>query len=542
MKSGCISFLFLFLALASFGQGKQGIADSMKNATPLASADSLSKRELHKIDSATKRINRTIDSLTAKGLPTARYQKKIDSINLRAQNLLSLKGLSTKANQKVAALRSEINVPQDSLKKKISRKEAALKRKAKRKMAKLDSLSAKVKDPTGQMKIPSTRSINPNVPNTNLPGATMPGSNLNLNVPGTNLSNETSELSKLEKNLAIPQSQELKQIENDLSKVGTLPKQALNETGISKETNAIKSETREATALEKQAADYKKNISKIKEGDSATMATLDKNVEKAAANTAQGKAMNTQLGIVQTQKNSLEQYKDIVANLQKGNLKDIDKLAAKEIKNPFIGQEAKLKAGVAQLDKLKKKYHTIPDSRYLPKHVPNEMKGKPLKERLVPGLSFQVYQQAQVAIDFSPYLMFRLTGRLRLGVGASDRTVINQKTWNIGSGHVQALRAMVDFRTLARLYFHIEEEWTHYGTVTQRVYRIPSDPQTKVWNQKLNMGILKTYKISNRLDGQAQLLYNTLDWTNFPQYKNTTVRFGLEYKFGVKKSGFQRQR
>ena len=100
----------------------------------------------------------------------------------------------------------------------------------------------------------------------------------------------------------------------------------------------------------------------------------------------------------------------------------------------------------------------------------------------------------------------------------------------------QALRVMADFRAITAFYFHAEEEWTHYNPETQNLFRAPHDPPLKDWNMKLNVGFIKTYKISRRLNGQAQILYNGLDWSNFPQNKNTSMRFGFEYKLGVKKA------
>jgi hypothetical protein len=163
------------------------------------------------------------------------------------------------------------------------------------------------------------------------------------------------------------------------------------------------------------------------------------------------------------------------------------------------------------------------------------MRGKPLNERIVPGFGFQWYPGKQIGVDLSSYVMYRLTGKLRLGFGFSNRFVFDNKSWNVSSGHVQAIRVMTDYRLIPTLNLHIEEEWTHYDLGAQNIYRTPNDPPLKEWNVKLNAGVLKSYKISRRIDGQMQLLYNTLDWSNFPQAKNTAMRFGFEYKFGVKK-------
>jgi hypothetical protein len=256
-------------------------------------------------------------------------------------------------------------------------------------------------------------------------------------------------------------------------------------------------------------------------------------VEKSATNLSEVKELKKEEKAIQLQKNAFQQYEDMLKDLKKGGVPEVKNISTKSLPNPFIGQEAKLQAGIAQLDKLKKKYGNIPDSRYLPKHVPNEMKGKPFLERLVPGISYQVYTKNKTGIDFSLYLMYRMTGRVRLGTGGGERFIVDGKQPYVSDGRVQFFRVMADFRGLGSFYFHAEEEWMHYGSGAQSILHMPSDPPAKEWNTKLNIGVIKTYKISRRLNGQTQVLYNSLDLSNFPQNKNTSIRFGIEYKFGI---------
>jgi len=473
-----------------------------------------------------------MDGLQSKGISASSYQQKLNGVNSQIQNELSLTSYDRKINREVSGANSKIKAPEDTIRKKINKKESAIRNKTKKKIFKIDSAEAKLNNETRKVNVPTTGIASPGLSDQNIPGnnaLALP----NLNLPSSNAGNSTNELNKV-LNSALPRSQEIKKIESELSNVDGLPKQALKQTDILKDENEIRNDTKEVSQLEKQAKGYKKEIKGIK-ADSARMAAVDKDVEKAASNTEDAKVLKKEEGIVTTQKNALQQYQDMVKNLQKGDLTSAEKLSTQEVKNPFIGQEAKLQAGVMQLDKLKKKYRTIPDSRYLPKRAPNEMKDKLLKERIVPGVSFQVYQLAKVGLDISPYIMYRVSGRLRAGVGGSIREVIDSKKWSMTSGNVQAIRIMAEYRLLPSLYFHVEEEWMHYGYEASNVYRTVADPAVRVWNEKLNFGILKTYKIARRFDGQIQLLYNTFEWKNFPQNKNTIVRFGFEYKFGAKK-------
>jgi hypothetical protein len=536
--------VILFLGVSftkGLSQSVSSKTDSVKKDTTSISADSLAKRTKYKLDSASKRINFKIDSLNKKGLPTAHYQKKLDSINLCVQNLMSLTALSKKVNNKISA---SLKSREDSLQKKFNKKTGKLQRKIKKKTHSIDSLTAKAKDP-GQVKVgKADAAFNSKIQkDAKLPGVGGgSGVNVNTAIPGAVTSKEASELQQAGKNLSLPQIKEVQRAEAELKKVENLPKQEINELKNNKEVSEIKNEAKEVTKLEKQTEEYKKQIKEVKKLDKSSVDSLakssEKDIEKIAGSSSYAKELSKETSVITTQKNALEQYKDMLTDFKKQvGVRDVKDISTKQLSNPFVGQEMKLKAGVAELDKLKAKYHTITtDSRGLMKRVRNEMYGRPFKERIIPGLGFQWYPGKQVGVDLTSYLMYRITGRWRMGLGYSDRLVFDDKNWNVSSGHVQAIRVMTDYRLLPTLHLHVEEEWTHYDLNAQNIYRTITDPPLKEWNVKLNAGVLKGYKISRRINGQMQLLYNTLDWSNFPQSKNTAMRFGFEYKFGVKKT------
>lgn len=117
-------------AFTTYAQGKKSTADSVVMAHVSTHAlDSVSQHHLKKLDSVKGRLDHTMDSLRKKGLPVTHYQKKMDSINRRVKNLISLQALSAKAKRKTAKLNAALASPQDSLKKKMSRREMALQRK-----------------------------------------------------------------------------------------------------------------------------------------------------------------------------------------------------------------------------------------------------------------------------------------------------------------------------------------------------------------------------------------------------------------------------
>ncbi len=232
--------------------------------------------------------------------------------------------------------------------------------------------------------------------------------------------------------------------------------------------------------------------------------------------------------------NPLEQYQEILNQIkkEKGAISGID--IKKELPDPFLNKEEKLQLGIAELDKLKRKYIDVPDSRYLPKKVPNQMKGKPFKLRFVPGFNFQLLDGSRWGVDLMPYFMYKVSGRLRLGLGFDYRLISDNKTL-FSSAQVFGFRVLGDVRMYGTWYFHLEGEWLHFDRQNTSQPRFISDPTVHEWGERLNIGILRTYKVSRRFSGTFQALYYAGDWKSFPQTRNTSIRVGFEYNLGEKK-------
>ncbi|MFN7495680.1 MAG: hypothetical protein ACK5RG_22370 [Cyclobacteriaceae bacterium] len=232
--------------------------------------------------------------------------------------------------------------------------------------------------------------------------------------------------------------------------------------------------------------------------------------------------------------NPLEQYQEMLNQIkkEKGAISGID--IKKELPDPFLNKEEKLQLGIAELDKLKRKYIDIPDSRFLPKKVPNQMKGKPFKQRFVPGFNFQLLDGSRWGVDLMPYFVYKVSGRLRLGLGFDYRLVSDNKTF-FSSAQVFGFRVLGDVRMYGTWYFHLEGEWLHFDRQNTSQPRFISDPTVHEWGERLNIGILRTYKVSRRFNGTFQALYYAGDWKSFPQTRNVSIRVGFEYNLGEKK-------
>lgn len=498
------------------------------NLPSLSATDSLSSRELSKIDSTFKLLNYKVDSLHALKLPADRYQKKLDSVQSHLQKKLSYKNkldsTSGKWKNKGAALLSV----QDSLQTKITQRTTRLEEKLETKMSFLDSIGGgdlkndlNMKGLGGKM--PDKAVLPGQSFSMGGEGVQLPSANVaDINIPKTSLTNPAGEV-----------GEKAKELQN-------LPKQKLDNVGPVDEIKETKERLGDIQQEIGKAKEIEKEVKDIKANGLEKAESMPKELENAAANIDEVKGLQTETQKATTMKNSLQQYQELMKAMQNpDSLKKRAKPLGGELVEHFAGKEEKLKAGIVQLDQLKKKYKVIEDSRYLPKHAPNEMKGKPMRERIVPGLSFQFYNPDRLAFDVNPYVAYKLSGRFRPGIGFTYRVETLGKAPFVKSGKVFGYRIFNDLRLYGTFYLHTEFERLHFDPEVIPKYRFPIEESVKEWKAKLNVGLMRTYKISRRFDGQAQLLYNALELKNFPQTRNTSIRFGFEYKMG---KGLKRKR
>lgn len=207
--------------------------------------------------------------------------------------------------------------------------------------------------------------------------------------------------------------------------------------------------------------------------------------------------------------------------------------AKKQAIDHFAGKQEKLQAAMDQMSKYKQRYSNVQSIKDLPKKLPNAMKGKPLRERLVPGLSIQIQKRNDWWFDFNPYVGYRFTGRITGGLGWNERIAYNFDAWEINSSmRIYGIRSFGEFHIKKGFSARLEIESMNTPV------RVPpkQDYTHREWVWGAMAGIKKDYRISKSLRGNAQVLYNLFD----PKYKSPytdrmNMRIGLEYKMPKKK-------
>ncbi|HRK55689.1 MAG TPA: hypothetical protein PK185_17370 [Cyclobacteriaceae bacterium] len=207
--------------------------------------------------------------------------------------------------------------------------------------------------------------------------------------------------------------------------------------------------------------------------------------------------------------------------------------AKKQAIDHFAGKQDKLQAAMDQMSKYKQRYSNVQSIKDLPKKLPNEMHGKPLRERLVPGLSIQIQKRNDWWFDFNPYLGYRFTGRITVGLGWNHRIAFNFDKGEFNPDmYIYGPRSYGEFRIKKGFSGRLEVE------VMNTPVRVPpsQDFATQEWIWSAMAGLKKEYRISKSLRGNAQVLYNLFN----PHYKSPytdrlNMRIGVEYKIPKKK-------
>ena len=169
---------------------------------------------------------------------------------------------------------------------------------------------------------------------------------------------------------------------------------------------SVKGEMTGIKGITDKASGYGKDIQQISKGDYSEVKELPKAAEAKAEELS---GMNEIKGQTQV----LDEYKGTAGKMQ--NPDSLKEFAVQEVKqmavNHFAGKEEQLKQAMEVISKYKTKYSSLNSISEITKRPPNEMQGKPLIERIVPGIALQIQKKGDdLMVDFNPYAGYRFTG------------------------------------------------------------------------------------------------------------------------------------
>ncbi len=239
---------------------------------------------------------------------------------------------------------------------------------------------------------------------------------------------------------------------------------------------------------------------------------------------------------IKDQTEKLNELKNLTRKIENtDSLKDYAIERSKDIAvDHFSGKEEQLTQAMQTLARYKAKYPNLNSISEAARKPPNEMKGKPLIERIVAGISLQARKKGDDCImDFNPYAGYRFTGRLSAGLGWNQRLAytLDHKRFN-AAAQLFGPRVFGEFKL--RRGFSPRAEIEIMNTIIPALMRSHSvDPLHREWVWGVFAGIKKEYKFIGNVRGTASVmmrLYNRDDKSPYADVVNARIGFELPMK------------
>ncbi len=199
----------------------------------------------------------------------------------------------------------------------------------------------------------------------------------------------------------------------------------------------------------------------------------------------------------------------------------VDHLAAKQ---------EQLRAAMEKIAKYKKKYSSLNGIKELSEKPRNDMRDKPLIERVVPGLAMQLQKRSEdLLVDFNPYAAYRFTKRLNGGIGWNQRIAYDTKQNSFNpSARIYGPRTFGEFKIGKGFSPNAEIELMN--TCIPPLPTTTYDPSYREWVWGAFAGMKKEYKLFKTVEGTAMVMARLINPGNKSPYADVVnVRFGFEF-------------
>lgn len=297
----------------------------------------------------------------------------------------------------------------------------------------------------------------------------------------------------------------LKDMKGDLQELTSTPGAELRELTNIAEISKAKDAMGEVKEVTSEVSEYTEDLSKISEGEGSEKLT---EMAEGKARRAGGleeltrheKRLEALKAEREKQLKLVQQYQD--KDQIRKQLEDRTKNVANE---ELLAKNDKVQDAAKNLGKYKKKYSEIQSINNLPKRPPNPMKGKPLRERLLPGVVFQFQKTDLLSVYAAPQFNYHLNKRWVAGAGLVFRLrgTITDSLSYVGDNFVYGYKTFANFKVYKGFGLRAEWEPLRVG--------LPLDDKVapfKDWISGYFLGIDKGFTVSRRWRGDTQVLYN----------------------------------
>lgn len=447
------------------------------------------------LDSLKNKLTLQIDSLNRLGRPVEKYKRKLDSLQQTGPFMQI-----NKAENKISGLQQKVAEPGNKVGQAVNEK-----------LALMNKEGGSEANLPGQVNIPGIGNQNANIPG--VPGATIPGGgNGGIDDPLGNINMPSTEVGGLGG------------VSDPLKDVGPLPQTELGNFTNIEGFDKMQQSIGQVGNITKEITSYGDEVKNIKEDGVGKMEDVPKALEGKVAELEQVQGLQNEMGGVDEMKGIIDKGQDPEA---------MKKMLASEAKEKaidyFSAQGEQLKSAMQKVSSLKQKYSSLSSIKDIQKHPPNPMKGKSLRERLVPGLVLQFQVSEHMLIDFNPVLGYRIGGKVNAGAGWNYRWSVGKdfKTFNEERVYGPRIYAEWKFGKGFALRTDIEK----MNTVVPPIgFPGTANEGPREWVWSVFIGLKKEYQFMKKVKGNFQFLYNLYDdHDNSPYADRLVVRTGFEF-------------
>jgi hypothetical protein len=502
----------LQLRLPNISHPKLSNRFSHSSATP----DSL--RAVHELDSIKTSLAYKIDSLKGLRLPTDKYTRQLDSV----KQISPAKYMNT-ARQKIDKMEADIQKKSDDINQRINAPVDKVDEKINNVENRVNEKLEVMRREGGEgSNIPGN--VNADLPNTK--GLAKDGLNTDLKLPGADL-NATDITGNLDNPIGEQMNQvgEIKEKANDLK---NLPNEQLQRIRSAEEIKTVQEKVGDLNKSIDDVQAYGEDAKNIAKGNVEDVKALPDAIENKAKNIDAVKELEKQNAEIAAVKELVGKGNDTEALKQEA----MKQVLAKG-REHFVGKQEALQGAMEKVAKLKSKYTEVSSIKDLPKRAPNPVKGIPVVERIIPGLTLQFLKEQNFMIDVNPVMAWRFTGRLNAGLGWNER--LSFAKWNRleKMDRIFGPRAFGSYGFRKGVSAKVEVERMNAFIPA---FTINPDAGSRQWLWSVFVGLKKDYKFFGNIKGNVQMLYNLYDdHDNSPYIDRLNVRMGFEFPIKKKK-------
>jgi len=315
--------------------------------------------------------------------------------------------------------------------------------------------------------------------------------------------------------------------DNPLEKLNDLNmKSSLSSVGKVDELKNVTGELSQISGITNEVSSYGQEAQQLAQGNLEAVKELPAAAEQKAAELSGFKDIQKQAGV-------LDEYKGDLGQLQNpGAMKDqgVEKLQQAAMDH-FAGKGQIIQEAMDKMSKYKEKYESLNSLSDIPKKRPNEMRSKPLIERIIPAFMIQIQKEGNdLLIDLNPYVGYRFTGKLTAGPGWNQRIAYNTHGNAFKSKpRIFGPRAFAEYNLWKGFFPRVEVEIMN-ACVPPLTKPATIDLGNRQWVWGMFVGIKKEYRFLKTVKGTVLIMTRLFDPHHKSPYADViNARFGFEF-------------